>query len=176
MKVCPRCNTECRNDAVFCHKCGYVLDQSMEKDKIDEKTEDQGVSREITPAPVINSGNGGNRTSNIPNRNIALCVVLSIVTCGIYGIYWMIMLNDEINEAAEDYDALSGGLVFLLSIVTCGIYSIYWAYRMGQKVDKIDETSNGNSAILYLVLSVLGLGIINFCFMQDALNGLHGKN
>lgn len=157
MKICPKCKAECRNDAVFCYKCGNPLEEE---------------AKDIVPSTENNSENNNRKPTGIPNRNIALCVVLTIVTCGIYGIYWMIMLNDEINEASGDNNALSGGLVFLLSIVTCGIYSIYWAYKMGEKVDKIDETSNGNSSILYLVLSVLGLGIVNFCFMQDALNGL----
>ena len=30
-------------------------------------------------------------------RNIVVCILLSLVTCGIYGIYWMIVLNDETN-------------------------------------------------------------------------------
>ena len=160
MKTCPKCKTECRNDAVFCYKCGNPLEEEV-KDK------DSTV--------LVNSEDSRRKSNNLPKRNIALCVVLSVVTCGIYGIYWMIMVNDEINEASGDYNALSGGLVFLLSLVTCGIYSFYWAYKMGEKVDQIDETSNGNSAILYLVLSVLGLGIINLCFMQDALNGLNDR-
>lgn len=160
MKICPKCKAECRNDAVFCYKCGNLLEED---------------AKDIIPSTEHNSENNSRKSTNIPKRNIALCVVLSIVTCGIYGIYWMIMINDEINEASEDHNALSGGLVFLLSIVTCGIYSIYWSYKMGQKVDKIDETSNGNSDILYLVLSILGLSIINFCFIQDALNGFSEK-
>ena len=31
----------------------------------------------------------------IQQRNIAVCIILSIVTCGIYGIYWLICLNDD---------------------------------------------------------------------------------
>ena len=33
----------------------------------------------------------------IQQRNIALCIILSIVTCGIYGIIWFIKLTDETN-------------------------------------------------------------------------------
>ena len=35
-------------------------------------------------------------------RSIATSIVLSIVTCGIYGIYWLIVLNDEVKAAAKD--------------------------------------------------------------------------
>ena len=32
-------------------------------------------------------------------RNVALCVILTIVTCGIYGIYWFICLVNDLNYA-----------------------------------------------------------------------------
>lgn len=56
-------------------------------------------------------------------RNIVVCILLSLVTCGIYGIYWMIVLNDETN-ALSGRQGTSGGLVFLFSLITCGIYEI----------------------------------------------------
>lgn len=38
MKKCPNCSAECRNDAIFCHKCGALLDKDKAKD-LEEKTE-----------------------------------------------------------------------------------------------------------------------------------------
>ena len=38
----------------------------------------------------------------IQPRNIALCIILSIITFGIYGIYWMIKINDEVNTLAGE--------------------------------------------------------------------------
>ena len=31
----------------------------------------------------------------IQQRNIAVCIILSIVTCGIYGLYWLAGLPDQ---------------------------------------------------------------------------------
>lgn len=107
------------------------------------------------------------------NRSIGVCILLSIVTCGIYGIYWMIKLNDELNLAAEKPGATSGGMVFLLTLITCGIYGYFWAYKMGENVDIIKTKSgvpSSSSGVLYLVLAILGVGIINYCLMQDTLN------
>lgn len=197
MKKCPKCSAECRNDAIFCHKCGALLDKdkakdleenakaekedSIEQKEIERKEAEQkeaSAKRELELLAEKSENSNANKKNiqGIPNRNLALCVILSIVTCGIYGIYWMIMLNDEVNQASEDYKAFSGGIVFLLSLVTCGIYQVYWSYKMGEKIDIIDDTSNGNSNILYLILSIFGLDIVNFCFMQDALNGLSSNN
>lgn len=104
------------------------------------------------------------------NRNIALCIVFSIITCGIYGIYWFIKITDETNSLVSENQTASGGLAFLYSLLTCGIYTFYWAYKLGQKTDEINGNPNGSSSILFLVLNLLGLGIINYCIAQDAIN------
>lgn len=71
-------------------------------------------------------------------RNIAVCILLLFVTCGIYGIYWMIVLNDETN-ALSGRIGTSGGTVFLFSLITCGIYSLFWMYQMGNAVEMLHE-------------------------------------
>lgn len=118
--------------------------------------------------------NGGNNYSQphrpiITPRNIVLCILFSFITCGIYGIYWMIKLNDEINELANESNATSGGMVFLFTVITCGIYGLYWMFKMGERVDRINGI-NGNSNILYLLVSLLGLSIVSYCLMQDTVN------
>ena len=106
-------------------------------------------------------------------RSIVVCILLTIVTCGIYGIYWMIKLNDELNATAGKVNATSGGMVFLFTLITCGIYGFFWYYKMGENVDAIKTSQgvpSGSTGILYLILSLLGLGIVNYCLMQDTLN------
>ncbi|OUQ42019.1 hypothetical protein B5E65_09505 [Gemmiger sp. An120] len=102
------------------------------------------------------------------NKNIAVCVILSIVTCGIYGIYWLYTLNEaacQINPAEWN---TSGGMVILLSIVTCGIYSIYWNYKMGKAFAVVPGSSD--NSLLYIILHFFGLGIVNMCIMQSDVN------
>lgn len=110
----------------------------------------------------------------IKERNIAVCIILSIVTCGIYGIYWFICLNNDANTASNTFTT-SGGVAFLLSIVTCGIYYFYWAYKQGEKIDAAKNSrgmQSSNSGIVYLLLSIFGLGIIAYALMQNELNKL----
>ena len=91
-------------------------------------------------------------------RNIAVAIVLSIVTCGIYAIYWFIVLTDDARMAANDNEALSGGIAFLLTLITCGIYGIYWAYKMG-KLLMIAKEKHGlradDNSIVFLILQIL---------------------
>ena len=108
---------------------------------------------------------------NIQQRNIALCIILSIITCGIYEIYWFICLTNDTNTAAGDYGT-SGAMAFLLTIITCGIYGLYWAYKCGEKLDKA-KTDRGmvssNGGVLYLILFIFG-GIIAYPLIQNELN------
>lgn len=106
------------------------------------------------------------------NRSIGLCIFLSIITCGIYALYWMICLNDDIAVCTGEYGT-SSGMVLLFSIITCGIYSLYWAYRMGETLDASRAARGiptGSLGILYLILCIISLGIVAYAFMQNELN------
>ncbi|MEE0700289.1 MAG: DUF4234 domain-containing protein [Bacilli bacterium] len=108
----------------------------------------------------------------VKERSIPVCILLTIVTCGIYGIIWFISLTDDARVVSGD-ERLSGGKALLFTIVTCGIYSIYWAYQMGKALNqaqvKAGKTPNDNS-VLYLILSIIGLSIVGYCLMQSELN------
>ena len=105
-------------------------------------------------------------------RNIVTCIILSVVTCGIYGLYWFVCLNNDVNTLNEQ-PGTAGGTALLLTIVTCGIYGLYWMYQQGTKIDAIKAKrgiQSSNTAILYLVLSIIGLGIVSEAMMQNEIN------
>lgn len=104
----------------------------------------------------------------IKNRNIALCIVFSIITCGVYGIYWFVHLTNEMNILVKDDYQTSGGVAFLLTLITCGLYGIFWIYKMSQKMNVLKP--NSDNTVLFIVLQIFGLGIINYCIMQSELN------
>lgn len=108
----------------------------------------------------------------INQRNVAVCIVLTLVTCGIYGIYWFICLTDDANTVSRT-DGVSGVLAFILSLITCGIYSLYWLYKQGEKIDDAKTAlgaTKGSNGILYLILGILGFSIIAYALMQNELN------
>lgn len=105
-------------------------------------------------------------------RSVPMCIILSIITCGIYGLYWFVCLNDDINEVTGE-PGTSGAMALLFSLVSCGIYSIYWAYKMGDKLDRArarNQVPQGSLSILSLVLSIFGLGIVAWAIMQNEIN------
>ena len=108
-------------------------------------------------------------------RNVALCVIFSIVTCGIYGLYWMAQINNCANELADPPKKTGGGVAVLLTIVTLGIYGFYWAYKMGGLLDaalakRSMPTQNRN--VIYLILQVIGLGFVGWILMQSTINSM----
>lgn len=154
MKYCPNCGKEIVEGAAFCDNCGTKLEYAGRNNS--------GES--------LNQGSNGRR--NLTNRSIPLCVILSLVTCGLYSLYWFIVMTDDANLLSDD-EQISGVLSLVLSLVTCGIYGIYWNYQMGKK---LYDAGNKNHvevqdySILYLVLSLFGLTVVNYCLIQNDLN------
>ncbi|MCI9625351.1 MAG: DUF4234 domain-containing protein [Clostridia bacterium] len=108
-------------------------------------------------------------------RSIPVCIILSIITCGIYGIYWFVCLTNEANTLANREGDTAGGVAFLLTLITCNIYGIYWAYKMGEKLEQARTNRGmqpGSSSIVYLLLHLFGLGIIGYALMQSDINAL----
>lgn len=103
-------------------------------------------------------------------RSVGVCIVLSLVTCGIYLIYWVYCIHNDVMEVSGQPMGVSGGMVILLDIVTCGIYGIYWSYKMGQMLDSAKGQPNGSSGLVYLLLSLFGFNIIALALMQSELN------
>ena len=110
----------------------------------------------------------------VKNRNIAVCIILGIITCGIYGIYWFITMTDDVSRA-NDNPNFSGVKSFLFTIITCGIYGIYWYYKMGKELYEAGQKRNipfSDNSLVYLILGIFGLGIIAYCLIQNDLNKL----
>jgi hypothetical protein len=110
----------------------------------------------------------------VQRRSIALYIVLSLVTCGIFGIIWFVMLADDVNTVSGVQDT-SGILVFLFTLITCGIYGLYWAYRCGEKIDRAKQSRgipSSNGGILYLILYFFTAGIITYAVIQNEVNNL----
>ena len=158
MKICPKCNRMCDDNTSFCPECGTPLPQQQYNN-----------TQQYSNTSNYGPGNYSASRFGITPRSIPLCIIFSLITCGIYGIYWMIKLNDEVNIVSGEPYATSGGMVFLFSIITCWIYSLYWLYKMGERCDRI-RGMNGSSGILYLILGLVGFSIISYCLIQDTLN------
>ena len=111
-------------------------------------------------------------TIPIHKRKIAVCVLLSIVTCGIYFLYWEYLLVKTIRAMQNNKSRCTGEMLCLILVP---FYSLYWWLSRGDTVrEKFEEygRSAKGSGILYLIFSVFGLSIVSAAFMQSDFNAL----
>ena len=111
--------------------------------------------------------------SNVTKRDLVMTIILSIVTCGIYGIYWMVCITNDLNTLSGE-ESTSGVMLVVLYFVTCGIYGIYWAYKCGERLDSIKQSrglQSSNSGVLYLIV-FLFVPIVVYALVQNEINNL----
>lgn len=107
-------------------------------------------------------------------RNPGLVLVLTIVTCGIYMLYWLYVVSNEL-KAYLQKDDINPGLDLLLSIL-CAPYIIYWFYKYGKLTYEAElraaVPAPSDNAMLYLILAIFGFSFVSVLLMQDRLNGV----
>lgn len=110
----------------------------------------------------------------VKERNVALSAIFTVITLGIYGIYWFVCMTDEALELSEEKGA-SGILAFIFSVITFGLYGWYWAYKMGDRLEIAKQRrgindGSANNGVLYLILNIIELTLITFILIQLELN------
>lgn len=164
---CKKCGQQLPEGGKFCPNCG--ADNSV-AENAQENT--QEAQQQTVFNGTVNQGNA----SGITNRNIGICILLSVITCGIYAYVWLYQMAEDLKRASGDANAPSGAMVVLLGIVTCGIYLWYWLYKAGEQVNAAKTargmTADSNASIIYLLLAIFGFAIISYCLIQNELNKL----
>ena len=110
---------------------------------------------------------------NIKQRNIVTAIIFSLITCGIYAIYWAICLARDAVSVKDPADNGTLEIVLMIFLPFLGFFLAEQKLAEGCKNQNIPHSDN---AVLYLVLGLLGLSIINFCMMQIDLNKLAANN
>lgn len=108
----------------------------------------------------------------INKRNIGMCIVLSIVTLGIYYIYWEYLMVKNVRCLKNDDSTC---VIEMLCLILVPFYSLYWWFTRGTFV-KDEFTNHGypvtGSGIVYLLLGIFGLFIVSMAIMQNDFNSL----
>jgi len=103
---------------------------------------------------------------NMKKRSIGMMILFTIITCGIYLIYWYVVFQVALKEKTGD--GYGAGMHMVASLFTFGIYYIYWQYAAGKRLQKAGCKSD--NSILYLIFPFVGLGWINPYIMQSQMN------
>ena len=103
----------------------------------------------------------------IKQRNVVTAVILSLITCGIYGIYWAIVMA---KDAVSVKDPSDDGLLEIILMLFLPFLGFFLAEKKLAEGCAAKGIAHSDNSILYLVLGLVGLGIVNFCMLQSDLN------
>lgn len=103
-------------------------------------------------------------------RNFWLFLLLNFVTCGIYGLYFWYVWNEDVNNicAGDGQEMPNFVVVFLLGLVTCGIYIYYWMYKQGNRLQAnarrygVQLQENGSTFLLWALLSIITCSLTQY--------------
>ncbi len=117
-------------------------------------------------------------SSHVPipeKRNIALSLVLAILTCGIYDLVWDYHMGHEIREHTQRLE-INPGLDIFFMIITCNIYYFFWVYKMARLLRDQEaacfpsQPPTVMDPALLVVVAVFGATLVSDAVLQHDLN------
>ncbi len=109
-------------------------------------------------------------------KDPVMTIVLILVTCGLYGYYWLYLTSKEMQEFTGKY-AITPALEVVLCIVTGGLYHIYWYYKSFAMLpgmqEQVGRPAADNSVLWLILMFVPFAGIWVLYQFQTELNEIY---
>lgn len=105
----------------------------------------------------------------LKNRNIGMLILLSIVTCGIYSIYWLWVTIDALDKEGQASN-MSSVLQFVLFFFYVGF--IFFGINADANLNAIKAKKGmptADNKVLYIVLGLL-IPIVLVVLVQNEIN------
>jgi hypothetical protein len=114
----------------------------------------------------------------IKKRGLASFILLSLITFGIYTLYWIYKLAKDVNLLCKDDGKKTGGLLkyLLLGLITFGIYNLIWMYMLGDRLQDnaprygLTFKESGGAVLLWYVLGsfiIIGPFIATYIIIKN---------
>lgn len=106
----------------------------------------------------------------LERRSIGVCILLSLVTFGIYYVYWRYTLCKKLRAWAGENESCGGETACLVLVP---FYSLYWMFTRGKKFYAVSSARGvyvQDNAVVYLILDLFGLGIVSYALIQNDFN------
>lgn len=98
------------------------------------------------------------------NRSVAAVIILSLITFGIYTVFWLYFTKEEMNAQGARIPT------FVLAFIP--IANIYWLWKYSEGVGEVTgDKLSGPVAFLLLFL----VGIIGVAIIQSSLNAVQPR-
>lgn len=103
-------------------------------------------------------------------RNVGSCIILTIMTGGIFGIIWLVKICKDLGRLHGDENPV-GSEVLLFLLVP--FYSVYWGYDKGKQMFEDSQKRGGNLTdrkYIYLFMNLMFMQLFTLGFIQTQLN------
>jgi magnesium-transporting ATPase (P-type) len=129
------------------------------------------------PGALARSGEPISRQEAV--RSIVSAILLTIVTCGIYGMYWQYMQFKTIN-AWLGREELNFVMYLVLFFLTCGLFGIYYEYKFATAMVEIQRQRGmpvkEDLPMMAVLLAIFQLAPVTWCIEQQEINRWYGAS
>lgn len=170
---CSHCGKEVNQNQKFCPHCGtaqYSDVHTQQPVNVNIYTGyDPNAGSSASGGYAPNPAAGPLKT----DRSLVIYILLSIVTCGIYGFYFLYCMARDVNIACDGDGQNTPGLAELIifSLITFGIYGYYWYYKLVNRLQanapryRMEFEENGTTVLLWSLIGMLVCGIGSYVAM-----------
>ena len=170
---CSKCGNQIPDGVKFCPSCGNPTTASAQQTFQGGPVRPEGAPAYGAPVPQPAPVGGYPRGPVQTDRSLAAYILLSLVTCGIYGLYFFYTLARDVNTMCDGDGESTPGLAafILLSLVTCGFYAYYWYYKIGNRLQAnaprygLAFQESGTTVLMWCIVGYLTCGIGNWVAM-----------
>jgi hypothetical protein len=89
-------------------------------------------------------------------RHPAVVLILALVTCGIYHVYWLVATKGEMKRQGAD---IPTAWLLLIPFV-----NFYWLWKYSEGVEKVSRFSAAGAFVLLLLTGAIGAAIVQNAF------------
>lgn len=110
----------------------------------------------------------------LKNRSIVVVIILSLVTCGIYGLYWIYATAQELENEGKSGSGMSPVVLLIVCLFFPYIGYLLFGMAADQNLNNI-RMQRGiptvDNKTLYMILGFI-IPIVLVCLVQNEINKL----
>ncbi len=190
MKYCNTCQKEYDDASNTCPSCGAQLverttgfiDLDETSNTITPPSPEPVRQQSLPVATNIETNTQSNFRTQSPtfgNRveklSLISMLLLSIITLGIYGMYWITKLADIVHTLVGRRTTASGGKLIFYTLITFGIYGIVFYYNISNSLNEAKDQRNmqgdrisAGTCVFFMLVPFLGL--VSLYWIISAVN------
>lgn len=165
---CSSCGKQIPDGSTFCPICGAKLQAAGGgQQQYASAPQQPNYGSPLTGGAIVSPNQPTGPGYIQTDRSILVYIILSFITCGIYGFWFIYTIARDMNVMCSgDGDRTPGlGAYIGLSIVTCGIYNLWWVYKIGNRLAYnaprygLQFQENGTTVLMWYIVGIILCGL-----------------